>query len=154
MLHVIRQAPEEAAIEVPRTIPALMPRKSRLKLPPLDLPGHSERLGERLAHLRKQRGYTQVELAEQMGIIQSLISDYERDRLRPHPEMIVRFALTLGISTDELLGVAAPDKRNGARAPASRRVLRRLQKIETLPRRDQEALLRTIDAFLAARRAG
>jgi transcriptional regulator with XRE-family HTH domain len=154
VLYVIRQAPEEAAIEVPDKILAAMPRKSRLKLPPLDLPGRADSLGERLAYLRKQRGYTQVELAEQMGIIQSLISDYERDRLRPHPEMIVRFALTFGISTDELLGVVAPGNQNGARPPASRRILRRLQKIETLPRRDQEALLRTIDAFLAARKTG
>jgi len=31
----------------------------------------------------------------------------------------------------------------------SRKVLRRLEQIENLPRRDQDALLRTIDAFLA-----
>ena len=37
--------------------------------------------------------------------------------------------------------------RNG-RQP-SRKVLRRLEQIENLPRRDQDALLRTIDAFLA-----
>jgi len=40
-----------------------------------------------------------------------------------------------------------PTKGNG-RQP-SRKVLRRLEEIENLPRRDQDALLRTIDAFLS-----
>ena len=40
-----------------------MPRKSRLKLPPLDL--GKETFGQRLTRLRKERGYTQVTLAKQ-----------------------------------------------------------------------------------------
>ncbi len=35
----------------------------------------------------------------------------------------------------------------------SRRFLRRLEQLSALPKRDQDALLRTIDAFLAARGA-
>ena len=66
--------------------------------------------------------------------------------------MIVRLATALRVSTDEILG-AKPPSRNGA-ATVSRRVLRRLQAIDGLPRRDQDALFRTIDAFLQARRAG
>lgn len=128
------------------TIPREMPRKSTLKLPPLKL--GQESLGERLARLRKQKGFTQVELAEKMGIIQSLVSDYERDRLRPHPEMIVRFAIALAVTSDEILGLAkAPSTSNGA--SKNRRLARRLHQIDKLPKRDQEALLRTIDAFLA-----
>jgi transcriptional regulator with XRE-family HTH domain len=122
-----------------------MPRKSQIQLPPLDL--GKESLGQRLARFRKLRGFTQVELAEQIGIIQSLVSDYERDRLRPHPEMIVRFALALGVSTDELLGLAPPAKKTTG-ASVNRRLLRRLERIEKLPKRDQDALIRTIDAFL------
>ena len=52
-----------------------MPRGSKLKLPPLYL--GKETIGKRIARLRKERGYTQVELAEKMNIIQTLISDYE-----------------------------------------------------------------------------
>lgn len=122
-----------------------MPRKSQLKLPPLKL--GSESLGERLGRLRKQKGFTQVELAQKMGIIQSLVSDYERDKLRPHPEMIARFAVALDVSADEILGLARPAKVNGT--TKNRRLLRRLQQIDKLPKRDQDALIRTIDAFLA-----
>ena len=64
--------------------------------------------------------------------------------------MIVRLAKTLRVSTDEMLGVQ-PESRDGA--IVSRRVLRRLQAIDQLPKRDQDALFRTIDAFLQARKA-
>lgn len=107
-------------------------------------------LGRRIAALRRERGYTQTELAAQVGAIQVVVSDYERGKLRPHPDMIVRLAKALRVSTDEMLGVKPPAA-NGA--AVSRRVLRRLQAIDGLPKRDQDALFRTIDAFLQARRA-
>ncbi|MHC1681400.1 MAG: helix-turn-helix domain-containing protein [Clostridiaceae bacterium] len=119
-----------------------MPRRSRLKLPPLGL---KESVGRRLARLRKEKGYTQVELAAKVGIIQSLVTDYELDKLRLHAEMVIRFAKALGVSADELLGLAAVQS-NGT--TKNRRVLRRVNQIDQLPKRDQDALLRTIDAFL------
>lgn len=93
-----------------------------------------------------------TELAEQLGTTQGIISDYECGKLRPHADMIVRLAKALRVSTDEMLGVKPPSK-NGA-ATVSRRVLRRLTAIDGLPKRDQDALFRTIDAFLQARKAG
>ncbi|MDJ0766873.1 MAG: helix-turn-helix transcriptional regulator [Myxococcota bacterium] len=121
-----------------------MPRPPRIQLPPLDL--GKETLGQRLARFRKEKGYTQVELALKIGTIQRLISDYECGKLRPHPEMLIRFALALEVSTDECLGLKT--KQTKTRKP-SRRFLKRLDQIEKLPKRDQDALLRTIDAFLA-----
>lgn len=126
-----------------------MPRRSTLKLPPLQL-ATAESFGSRLARLRKERGITQVELAGRIGIIQGLVTNYERDRLRMHPEMVVRFALALGVSSDELLGV--PSKKKTAASPEpetlSLKLVRRLQKIEQLPQTKQKVLLHTIDVFL------
>jgi transcriptional regulator with XRE-family HTH domain len=122
-----------------------MPKKSTLKLPPIDF--GSEGLGKRLARIRKERGFTQVQLAGQIGIIQSLVSDYETDRLKLSAEMAVRFALALGVTTDELLYSSV--KRTPGKAP-NRKVLRRLEQIESLPRRKQEALIMTIDQFLSS----
>jgi transcriptional regulator with XRE-family HTH domain len=105
-----------------------------------------ETFGQRLARLRKERGFTQVEIAERVGIIQALVSDYELDKLRLNAEMVVRFATALEISTDELL------KPQGSKAPLRRkpslRMLRRLEKIESLPASQQSTLLKTIDTFL------
>jgi transcriptional regulator with XRE-family HTH domain len=122
-----------------------MPKKSTLKLPPIDF--GSEGLGKRLARIRKERGFTQVQLAGQIGIIQSLVSDYETDRLKLSAEMAVRFALALGVTTDELLHSSV--KKTPGKAP-NRKVLRRLEQIESLPRRKQEALIMTIDQFLSS----
>jgi transcriptional regulator with XRE-family HTH domain len=107
-------------------------------------------LGQRIAGLRKERGYTQVELAEKMDIIQTIISDYERGKLRPHPEMLAKLATVLQVSADQILGLTPPQKNSST---VNRRFLRRLHLVDKLPLRDQEALLRTIDAFLEARKA-
>jgi transcriptional regulator with XRE-family HTH domain len=122
---------------------AVMPRKSPAQRPSA---AQSETFGQRLARLRKERGWTQVELAERIGIIQSLISDYERDRLRMNPAMILRFAAALEITTDELLQSDA--RKHPLRRKPSLRVLRRLEKIEKLLAHQQSTLLKTIDTFL------
>jgi transcriptional regulator with XRE-family HTH domain len=127
-------------------MPDAMPRKSSLKLPALDL--GKETVGERIARLRKERGYTQIELAERIGTIQALISDYERDKLRLNGEMAVRFALALEVSTDELLGLAGRKAARGKKP--SRKILRRLEQIEKLPAAQQALLLKTIDTFIKA----
>jgi transcriptional regulator with XRE-family HTH domain len=104
-----------------------------------------ETIAQRLARIRRERGMTQVELAQRLGVAQPVVSDYERGELRLHGQLIVKLSQILGVSSEELLGLKkAPS--NGALK--NRRLLRRLQAIERLPRRDQQALLRTIDRFL------
>jgi transcriptional regulator with XRE-family HTH domain len=105
-----------------------------------------ETIGQRLARLRRERGITQAELAEKLGVVQPMISDYERGGLRLHGQLIVELTRILGVSADEILGLEQP-RSNGS--VKNRRLFRRLQQLEKLPRRDQQALLRTIDAFLA-----
>jgi hypothetical protein len=77
---------------------------------------------------------------------QALFSDYERNVLRLNGELIVQLTEILDVSADELLGLAKPTVRSAA--IKNRRLYRQLQNIDKLPKRDQQALLRTIDAFL------
>ena len=121
-----------------------MPRRSRLKLPPV-LQG-DDSIGRRLARTRKEQGYTQVELAQKVGIIQALVSDYERDKLRLNAEMLARFARVLNVSADELLGLGAAPRL--APKNPSLKILRRLNRIASLPPAKQKAFLQTIDALL------
>src|ERR1017187_4403409 len=102
----------------------VMPKASRLRLAPL--PPSDESPGERLARIRKERGFTQKEMAEKTGLIQALVSDYERGKLRLNAETIIRFATALEVTTDDLLQPSGPPP---ARKP-SRKVLRRLEPIE------------------------
>ena len=120
-----------------------MPRVSKLKLPPIET--GSETMGLRLARIRKERGFTQIELAEKVGIIQSLVSSYENDVLKLSAEMAVRFARALEVSTDDLL---EPRKSKRRMVQPSRKVLRRLELIESLPTHQQQTVLKTIDTML------
>jgi transcriptional regulator with XRE-family HTH domain len=120
----------------------VMPKASKLKLMPL--PYSEETPGQRLARIRRERGFTQIELAEKTGLVQILISDYERGKLRLNADMILRFATALEVSTDALLQPTGPLE---SKRP-SRKVLRRLEQIEALLSGQQTALLRTIDTFL------
>lgn len=104
-------------------------------------------LGKRLAQLRKMHGYSQQELADRVGAVQVVISDYERGKLRLSAEMALRFASALDVPIQELLHPSKPLSVEPPHRP-SRRLLRRMEQIEHLPRRKQRALLTTIDAFL------
>jgi transcriptional regulator with XRE-family HTH domain len=120
-----------------------MSRKPTIKKPPLDFGGES--LGERLARFRKQRGSTQAELAHKVGIGTVLVSSYETDRRQFSAQMAVRFALALDVGLDEFLH---PKAKKVATKKPNRRVLRRMEKIESLPFHQQTHLLKTIDGFL------
>ena len=105
----------------------------------------SESLGQRIARLRKEKGYTQIKLADEIGISQVLIFDYERNKIRPHYEMIIRLAMALGATTDCLLGLKE-DK--AAVSKPNLKIQQRMKKIEDLPPAQQKVLLKTIDTFL------
>ena len=61
--------------------------------------------GQRLKSLRKQRNLTQKQLAELIGTQNSIISFYEVGDRIPSPEIIVKLARTLHVSSDYLLGL-------------------------------------------------
>lgn len=105
----------------------------------------SAKIGERIARLRKDRGLTQKELAERLDVSQPVVSDYENDVIRIPADVVIRLAAVLKVSSDELLGLKGNDTTKGIQ---NRRLNRRLIAIEKLDKRDQDALLRTIDAFV------
>ncbi len=71
-----------------------------------------------------------MELARRIGIINRLVSDYEKGKLRLYDQMVARFALALNVSTDEILGL-----KNGQEAGAkpSLKIMRRMKALEGLP---------------------
>jgi len=57
----------------------------------------------RLATLRKERGITQPELAERIGVHVSQLRRYEAGTSQPTLEVLRQMALTLGVSADVLI---------------------------------------------------
>lgn len=101
-----------------------------------------------LQEIRKRRGLSQVEVAERLGIHQSLISQYERGYLRLHGALLVRLAQVLKTTPDEILTLRSA-RGSGEGRTLDRRFLRRLQKIDKLSAHQKKLLLGTIDAFLS-----
>jgi transcriptional regulator with XRE-family HTH domain len=121
--------------------------RKRKFLAPVDDKTIAKRLGE----IRKHRGFTQVEVAEALGLTQSLVSQYERGDIRIHSSLLAAFAKTLKVTADEILGLH--DTKAQAPSLEDRRFLRRLKQVHALSRRDKQALLRTMDRFLGTPRA-
>ena len=62
-------------------------------------------LGERLKQLRKNKGISQKELAEVLGVREPAVSLYETNKNDPHDPIKVTMAKYFDISLDYLLGL-------------------------------------------------
>ena len=62
-------------------------------------------LGVMIAELRKEKGMTQLELAEKMGVTDKAVSKWERDLSCPDINFLPNLAEILGVSVDELLQI-------------------------------------------------
>ncbi|MGH7165400.1 MAG: helix-turn-helix domain-containing protein [Nitrospiraceae bacterium] len=112
---------------------------------------HQERMvnfGVRLAELRRAAGYTQLELANEIGVSRRMIAYYEGETAHPPSTLLPAWAKALGVSTDELLG-ATPIKHTPKR---DNRLQRRLQQLEKMPPREKRQVLQVLDTFLERER--
>lgn len=124
------------------------PKEARLPRPPKHTVFSKKEVGGRIRTLRQARGLTQVDLAETLEITQSNLSAIERGVRGLTVHQVVKLAHALRSTTDEILSPAKATAKGDQDTLKDRRFLRRLQKVDQLPERDQQALLRTLDAFL------
>jgi len=114
-----------------------MPRKKRQR----------SGFGERLRTLRKARGLTQVQLAKAANTTQRAISYYENEPGYPPVPAAIALANALSVTTDELLGVKASKRERNIMSPEARRLWKKFQQFETLPEKDQRAVIRLINSL-------
>lgn len=65
-------------------------------------------LGKKISELRKQRGLTQDELSEQLGVSAQAVSKWENDISCPDIMLLPQLAQILNVSVDELLSNEPP----------------------------------------------
>jgi len=106
--------------------------------------------GERLAQLRKAAGYTQQQLADEIGATRRQVAYYEGESEHPPASLLIALARALSVSTDELLGVQKGRAKKAAAPVVSTRLERRLKLIERMPPKPKQQLLGLIDTFIAA----
>jgi transcriptional regulator with XRE-family HTH domain len=102
--------------------------------------------GQRLAAIRKSKGWSQRELADKLGVRRELVDYYERRAPNPALDFIQRAAEALGVSAAELIGEEGVRKKRGG-GPEGR--MRRLfEQASKLPRSQQEKIAAVIEAFV------
>jgi transcriptional regulator with XRE-family HTH domain len=109
----------------------------------------AETFGTRLASLRKTAGFTQLELAAELGISQRMVAYYEGPDSHPPANLLPTIAQVLNVSLDQLLGVVPLIK---TAAVGSTRLARRVQELEKLDPKDKHQVLQLLDAFLERER--
>lgn len=64
-------------------------------------------IAQRLAELRRKRGYSQESLARELGLSRQAVSKWERAESSPDTDNLIQLAKLYGVSLDELLNVDA-----------------------------------------------
>ena len=64
----------------------------------------NEKMGRFISEMRKEKGLTQKELAEQLGVTDKAVSKWERAVSSPDIGLLIPLAKILGVSAGELLG--------------------------------------------------
>ena len=94
-----------------------------------------------ITELRKEKGWSQTDLAKESNVSREIIGKYERGEAVPSVDFAKRIADALGVSLDYLVG-------EGVNASFDKKTLTRLQEIESLQEKDREHVLALLDAFL------
>lgn len=127
-------------------------RRSRKRGPSAAARGTMRSFASRFRAIRERHNLTQKDLASLLKVQVALISRYERGLIVPSASTIVELARVLGVTTDELLiGDAEPREVPTPRHPI---LVERFTQLdgEIEDRRDVEAILALVDAFLAKKR--
>ena len=66
-------------------------------------------LGENLKTMRKQKGYSQETLAEQLNVVRQTVSKWEKGYSVPDAEMLERIANIFEVPITALLGNSVPE---------------------------------------------
>lgn len=61
-------------------------------------------LGARIGAMRREKGWTQLELAEKMAVTDKAVSKWERDLSWPDAASLPRLAALFGLTVDQLIG--------------------------------------------------
>lgn len=69
-------------------------------------------LSKNIYELRMSFGWTQVQLAQKLGITKQTVSNWENDNIQPSIDMLVKLSNIFNVSTDYLLGLTPTNSIN------------------------------------------
>ncbi len=111
------------------------------------IPSNETGFGQRLERFRKERGLTQIQLAEMIDSSQRTLSHYETGRGYPPAPTIAALAKALNVSADDLLGVKRSRANAKEMSPEVKRLWKKFQLLLQLPEKDQRAVIRMVNSL-------
>jgi len=109
-----------------------------------------QQLGQRIKELRKEKGMSQTELANLIGISYAQIGRYETKGVQPPAEVLKNIADVLGVSPDYLIYGSTDEK---ARASIQdKELIQQFKEIEAMDKNDQHIIKELIDAFITKKK--
>ena len=99
------------------------------------------KIGDRIADLRKQKKYSQIELAKKIEASREAIGKYERNEAVPSVETAKKIADVFEVTLDYLVDEAAT-------ANFDKQSMKRLKDMQVLGDEDKKHLFALMDAFL------
>lgn len=97
-------------------------------------------LSNRITELRKQKGWSQSELAKNIEVSREIVGRYERGDAMPSIDIAKRLADAFGVSLDYLVGNSENIK--------DKEMLHRLQEIDKMNVEDKKLVYAFLDAFI------
>ena len=103
----------------------------------------------KLKELRKNKGWSQGQLAKKIDADLQRISKYERGVIWPTMELMVKLAKVFDVSIDFLI---RDDQNTAVTKIRNQKLLNQLEAINNLPQEDQETVVSFLDAFIKRRK--
>ncbi len=100
-------------------------------------------IGERIIRLRKEKGWSQNDLAKMLGTSGPIIGRYERNEMVPSVEVAKKLADAFETTLDYLV-----DETGKQAEIKDKAMLNRVVEIEHLDQEDKNTILRVIDSLL------
>ena len=69
-------------------------------------------LSKRIYEVRMSFGWTQVQLAQKLGVTKQTVSNWENDNIQPSIDMLIKLSKIFNVSTDYLLGLTPTNSIN------------------------------------------
>jgi transcriptional regulator with XRE-family HTH domain len=97
-------------------------------------------ISSRITAVRKQKGWSQAELAKKLNVSREIVGRYERGDATPSIEIAGKMADVFGISLDYLAGNTEEE--------LDKATLKRIQEVSKLSSEDKQVVYKFLDAFI------
>lgn len=105
-------------------------------------------LGENIRSFRKNKGWTQKDLAQKLECSQTVVAAYENNRRMPLADKIIQMAELFNVSYDQLFG-STETKPTVAKSKTTK-LWKLFEEVDSLPPQEKTVLIKMIEGLIAS----